>query len=140
MADFRRGPERCILRAFRRGPRLSDSNATLSVPLSANCSSSGLYQQAILYRLLFDVAAETLMTIATDPKHLGAQIGATLVLHTWVFGTDPPPRPQPRAQRRGFFLPVRVLSCLFSGRSLEELEFLLHRLLHRQCREHSIVP
>jgi hypothetical protein len=34
-------------------------------------------------RLLFDTAAETLLTIAADPKHLGARIGATLVLHTW---------------------------------------------------------
>ena len=32
--------------------------------------------------LLFEIAAETLRTIAADPKHLGAQIGATLVLHT----------------------------------------------------------
>jgi hypothetical protein len=33
--------------------------------------------------LLFDVAAEALRTIAADPRHLGAQIGAALVLHTW---------------------------------------------------------
>lgn len=39
--------------------------------------------KAMIYSLLFDVAADTLMTIAADPKHLGAQIGATLVLHTW---------------------------------------------------------
>ena len=37
----------------------------------------------MIYDLLFDLAAETLRTIAADPKHLGAQIGATLVLHTW---------------------------------------------------------
>ena len=36
-----------------------------------------------IYGLLFDMAAETLLTIAADPKHLGARIGATLVLHTW---------------------------------------------------------
>jgi hypothetical protein len=36
-----------------------------------------------IYGLLFDVAAETLHAIAADLKHLGAQIGATLVLHTW---------------------------------------------------------
>lgn len=41
------------------------------------------YNKAVIYGLLFDVAAETLRTIAADPKHLGAQIGATLVLHTW---------------------------------------------------------
>jgi hypothetical protein len=39
--------------------------------------------KATLYGLLFDMAAEVLQTIAMDPKHLGARIGATLVLHTW---------------------------------------------------------
>ncbi len=39
--------------------------------------------KAVIYGLLFDVSAETLQTIAADPKHLGAKIGATLVLHTW---------------------------------------------------------
>ena len=37
----------------------------------------------MIYGLLFDIAAETLRTIAADPKHLGARIGVTLVLHTW---------------------------------------------------------
>jgi hypothetical protein len=52
---------------------------TLPAPISAIAYTN----KAAIYRLLFDVAAETLMTIAADPKHLGAQIGATLVLHTW---------------------------------------------------------
>ena len=38
---------------------------------------------ATVYALLFKAAAETLLTIAADPKHLGAAIGATAVLHTW---------------------------------------------------------
>ena len=37
----------------------------------------------MLYDLLFKTAAETLATIAADPKHLGARIGLTAVLHTW---------------------------------------------------------
>jgi hypothetical protein len=37
----------------------------------------------VIYGLLFEIAAEMLSTIAADPKHLSAQIGATLVLHTW---------------------------------------------------------
>ena len=41
------------------------------------------HNKAVIYALLFEVAAETLRTIAADPKHLGARIGATLVLHTW---------------------------------------------------------
>src|ERR1700682_5519859 len=51
--------------------------------LPATISAIAWYNKAVIYGLLFDVAAETLRTIAADPKHLGAQIGATLVLHTW---------------------------------------------------------
>jgi hypothetical protein len=92
--------------------------------------------KAVIYRLLFDVAAETLMTIAADPKHLGARIGATLVLHTWgsamthhphVHGIVPGGGLSPDGERwvacrRGFFLPVRVLSRLFRRRFIESLE------------------
>ena len=52
---------------------------TLPAPISA----IAYYNKAVIYDLLFDVAAETLRTIAADPRHLGAQIGVTLVLHTW---------------------------------------------------------
>ena len=96
--------------------------------------------KAMIYSLLFDVAAETLMTIAADPKHLGAQIGATLVLHTWGSALTHHPHAHGIvpgggisqdgerwiACRRGFFLPVRVLSRLFRRRFIEELEK-LHR-------------
>ena len=109
---------------------------TLPEPISAIAYTN----KAALYRLLFDVAAETLTTIAADPKHLGAQIGATLVLHTWgsalthhphVHGIVPgggfsADGERWVACRRGFFLPVRVLSRLFRRRFLEELEK-LHR-------------
>ena len=105
---------------------------TLPEPIS----SFAYTNKAIIYRLLFDVAAETLATIAADPKHLGAQIGATLVLHTWgsalthhphVHGIVPGGGLSPDGEhwivcRRGFFLPVRVLSRLFRRRFLEELE------------------
>ena len=52
---------------------------TLPAPISDIAYSN----KAVIYGLLFEVAAETLITIAADPRHLGAQIGATLVLHTW---------------------------------------------------------
>jgi hypothetical protein len=88
-----------------------------------------------VYGLLFDMAAEVLQTIAADPKHLGARIGVTLVLHTWgsalthhphVHGIVPGGGLSPDGQswvacRHGFFLPVRVLSRLFRRRFLEEL-------------------
>ena len=109
---------------------------TLPEPISAIAYTN----KAVIYRLLFDVAAETLLTIAADPKHLEAQIGATLVLHTWgsalthhphVHGIVPGgglSRDGARwvACRRGFFLPVRVLSRLFRRRFVEELEKLHH--------------
>jgi len=96
--------------------------------------------KALIYGLLFDVAAETLLSIAADPKHLGASIGATLVLHTWgsalthhphVHGIVPGGGLSTDANRwvackRGFFLSVRVLSRLFRRRFLEELDQ-LHR-------------
>ncbi|MBW8077930.1 MAG: IS91 family transposase [Gallionella sp.] len=105
---------------------------TLPAPISAIAYTN----KAVIYRLLFDVAAETLATIAADPKHLGAQIGITLVLHTWgsamthhphVHGIVPGGGLSPDGERwiacrPGFFLSVRVLSRLFRRRFLEELE------------------
>lgn len=98
------------------------------------------YNKAVIYGLLFEVAAETLRTIAADSRHLGAQVGVTLVLHTWgsalthhphVHGIVPGGGLSPGGQhwvscKPGFFLPVRVLSRLFRRRFLEELE-LAHR-------------
>ncbi len=92
--------------------------------------------KAEIYSLLFDMAAEVLQTIAADPKHLGARIGATLVLHTWgsalthhphVHGIVPGGGLAPDGKtwvacRPGFFLPVRVLSRLFRRRFAEELQ------------------
>jgi len=104
---------------------------TLPAPISALAYTN----KRVIYGLLFEVAAETLATIAADPKHLGAQIGGTLVLHTWgstlihhphVHGIVPGGGLSPDGQRwvacrPGFFLPVRVLSRLFRRRFLEEL-------------------
>ena len=104
--------------------------------LPAPIADIAYQNKAALYGLLFDVAAEVLQTIAADPKHLGARIGATLVLHTWgsalthhphVHGIVPggglaPDGKRWVACRPGFFLPVRVLSRLFRRRFLEELQ------------------
>jgi Putative transposase/Transposase zinc-binding domain len=103
--------------------------------LPAPVADIAYQNKAALYGLLFDVAAETLQRIAADPKHLGASIGATLVLHTWgsalthhphVHGIVPggglsPDGTRWVACRPGFFLSVRVLSRLFRRRFLEEL-------------------
>jgi hypothetical protein len=103
--------------------------------LPAVISAIAWYNKRIIYGLLFDIAAETLRTIAADPRHLGADIGATLVLHTWgsalthhphVHGIVPGGGLSANggrwiACRPGFFLPVRVLSRLFRRRFLEAL-------------------
>ena len=84
--------------------------------------------KAVIYDLLFKASSETLLTIAADPKHLGARIGITAVLHTWGSamthhphlhmivpgGGISPLAPVDRGQP-SFFLPVRVLSSSFAG-------------------------
>jgi hypothetical protein len=103
--------------------------------LPAPISDIAYYNKTVLYSLLFQTAAETLCTIAADPKHLGARIGATLVLHTWGSAMTHHPHVHGIipggglsldgerwvACRPGFFLPVRVLSRLFRRLFLEQL-------------------
>ncbi|HEX5685260.1 MAG TPA: IS91 family transposase [Ideonella sp.] len=103
--------------------------------LPAPIADIAYWNKAIVYGLLFDIAAETLLTIGCDRKHLGARLGVTLVLHTWgsalthhphVHGIVPGGGLSPDGQRwiacrPGFFLPVRVLSRLFRRRFLEAL-------------------
>ena len=83
--------------------------------------------KAVIYDLLFKAAAETTLTIAADPKHLGARIGITAVLHTWGSAMTHHPHVHMIVPggglsldgerwiscRPSFFLPVRVLSRLF---------------------------
>jgi hypothetical protein len=89
----------------------------------------------IVYSILFQVTADTLKTIAADPKHLGAEIGFFAVLHSWgqnlmhhphLHCVVPGGGLSPDGQRwvscrPGFFLPVRVLSRLFRRLFLEAL-------------------
>ena len=103
--------------------------------LPAPISDIAYTNKEVIYGLLFDLTAETLRTIAADPKHLGARIGATLVLHTWgsqlthhphLHGIVPGGGFALHEDRwvpckRGFFLSVRVLSRLFRRRFLEAL-------------------
>ena len=83
--------------------------------------------RAVVYAILFRATAETLRTIAADPRHLGAALGFFAVLHTWgqtllhhphlhcvvPGGGLSPDGTRWIACRPGFFLPVRVLSRLF---------------------------
>src|SRR6201995_6007178 len=60
--------------------------------LPARIADIAYHNRAIVYDLLFKVSAETMLTIAADPKHLGARIGITSVLHTWGSAMTPPPQ------------------------------------------------
>ena len=110
--------------------------------------------QVVVYDILFRAASETLRRIAADPEHLGAEIGFLGVLHTWgqslshhphvhflvPGGGIAPDGESWIAGRRGFFLPVRVLSRMFRRLFLHYLEkafvagelnfFKSHRHLH----------
>ena len=98
-------------------------------------SSLATQNKAVVYGLLFRAVAETLRTIAADPRHLGAEIGFFAVLHTWGqtlvhhphlhcvipgggFASD---GGRWVSCRPGFFLPVRVLSRFFRRVLLEAL-------------------
>jgi hypothetical protein len=103
--------------------------------LPAAIGAFAFHNKAAVYDLLFRTAAETLITIAADPKHLGARIGLTAVLHTWGSALTHHPHvhvivpgdglsPDGSrwiACRPGFFLPVRVLSRLFRRLFLDGL-------------------
>jgi hypothetical protein len=117
---------------------------TLPAPVAAIAKQN----KAVVYGLLFEAAAETLKTIAADPRHLGAETAATMVLHTWGqtltyhphvhvivpgggLSLAPDAGGLPLAQtksgntwiacRPGFFLPVKVLQRLYRRLFLAKL-------------------
>ena len=103
--------------------------------LPAPIAEIAYQNKAVIYDLLFKVSAETMLTIAADPKHLGARIGITTVLHTWGSALTHHPHVHMIVPgggialdgkrwvscRPGFFLPVRVLSLLFRRLFLQRL-------------------
>jgi Putative transposase/Transposase zinc-binding domain len=117
--------------------------------LPAAIADIAYQNKAVIYDLLFKASSETLLTIAADPKHFGARIGITSVLHTWGsamthhphvhmivpgggFAIAPVAGGQPKAQRESdgqrwiacrpnFFLPVFVLAKLFRRLMLAKL-------------------
>ena len=109
---------------------------TLPTPISDLAYSN----KSVIYTILFKSAAKTLQTIAADPRHLGARVGLTLVLHTWgsamthhphVHGIVPGGGLSINGEqwihcRPGFFLSVRVLSRLFRRLFLERLNDAYH--------------
>jgi hypothetical protein len=103
--------------------------------LPAAIADIAYQNKTVIYDLLFKASAETLITIAADPRHLGARVGITSVLHTWGSAMTHHPHVHMIvpgggisldgerwvACRSGFFLPVRVLSRLFRRLLLERL-------------------
>ena len=104
--------------------------------LPAQLGAIAYQNKALVYGLLLKAAAETLTTIAADPKRLGARIGVTAVLHTWGQALDHHPHVHCIVPGGGlspdgarwipcrsrFFLPVRVLSRLFRRLFMQALE------------------
>lgn len=95
--------------------------------LPAEVADIAFHNKAVVYDLLFRAASETMLTIAADPKHLGARIGITAVLHTWGSALTHHPHVHMIvpgggialdgthwiSSRPAFLLPVRVLGALF---------------------------
>ena len=103
--------------------------------LPAQIADIAYQNKAVIYDLLFKASAETTLTIAADPKHLGARIGFMSVLHTWGSalthhphvhmvvpgGGLSPDGSKWIACRPRYFLTVQVLSALFRRLFLEML-------------------
>ena len=95
-----------------------------------------LINQRVMYTLLFQAAGETLLKLGRDKKHLGAEVGVIMVLHTW--GQNLMDHPHVHCivtggglsedgtrwigSRENFFIHVRVLSRVFRGKFLEQLK------------------
>jgi putative transposase len=105
---------------------------TLPHELNRRCQRN----PALLYNLLFRSVAETLLEVAADPQHLGAQIGFLAILHSWgqnlmlhphlhclvPLGGLSPDRTRWVRPRHRFFLPLCVLKKVFRGKFLDGLK------------------
>jgi len=106
--------------------------------LPRSLAAVALQNKAEVFNLLFRSASETLLTVARDPQHLGAEIGFFAVLHTWnqqlLFhphvhcvvpaGGLSPDHTRWVAAQRGFFLPVKALGRVFRGKFVEGIRAL----------------
>jgi hypothetical protein len=104
--------------------------------LPAAIAEIAYQNKTVIYNLLFKASSETLLRIAADPKHLGARVGITSVLHTWGSAMTHHPHVHMIVPGGGisldgkrwvlrkpnFFLPVRVLAKLFRGLMLHKLK------------------
>jgi hypothetical protein len=126
--------------------------------LPAAVANIAWQNKAVVYNMLFKAAAETTLTIAADPKHLGARIGMTAVLHTWGSAMTHHPHihmivpggglsadgSKWISSRKRYFLPVPVLSLLFRRLFLTKLvaahaegQLHFHGALERLANPHA---
>ena len=114
-------------------------HAVLTLP--RDLAPLALQNKRLIYNLLFHSSAETLLEVARDPRHLGAEIGFFSVLHSWnqrlqlhphvhcviAAGGLAPDHSRWISARRSFFLPIGVLSRVFRGKFVEGLRNAFHR-------------
>src|SRR5436305_279720 len=126
--------------AARRRELLPTPYAHIVFTLPRRLAPLVLQNKKVLYDLLFRTSAETLLEVARDPRHLGAEIGFFSVLHTWSqqlklhphvhcvapAGGLSPDRARWVGSRKNYFLPKKVLRKVFRGKFLRR--FLLHIL------------
>jgi hypothetical protein len=118
-----------------RGGAAAGAVLSRSVSLPAQIADIAYQNKATIYDLLFKASSETMLTIAADPKHLGARIGILSVLHSWGLALNHHPHVHMIVPGGGFSLdgkrwiscrpsylfPVKVLSALFRRLLLEKL-------------------
>ena len=119
---------------------LSTSYVHVVFTLPRELAPLALQNKRLIYNLLFHASAHTLLEIANDPRHLGAQIGFFSVLHTWdqrlqhhphvhcvlAAGGITPDHSRWISSRRSFFLPIKVLSRVFRGKFIAGLKTAFH--------------
>src|SRR5213595_115051 len=122
--------------AARRRELLPTPYAHIVFTLPRRLAPLVLQNKKVLYDLLFRTSAETLLEVARDPRHLGAEIGFFSVLHTWnqrlqhhphvhcvlAAGGLAPGHSRWISSRRSFFLPVKVLGRIFRGKFVAGLK------------------
>tara|TARA_B100000315_G_scaffold53754_1_gene48089 strand:+ start:781 stop:1995 length:1215 start_codon:yes stop_codon:yes gene_type:complete len=109
-------------------------HVVFTLPHELNSLAQG--NRAVIYKLLFAAAFDTLLCFGRDPRHLGGLIGGTSILHTWgqnlsqhihlhcliPGGALSPDRSRWIPAKPGFLFPVRALSKVFAGKFLEHLQ------------------
>src|ERR1035438_3566616 len=123
--------------AARQAELLATHYAHVVFTLPHQLAPLALQNKAVVYGLLFRCSAQTLIEIAADPRHLGAEIGFFSVLHTWnqklqhhphvhcvvaPGGLSPDHSRWVRPRHEKFFLPESVLSKIFRGKFTHALE------------------